>query len=560
MKTHLFCIAMLIMSTASFAQKNTSATEAVITYGSRSNGKETGGEKKLFIKGAQARIAGQDRQAKQEQFLQFEEAVTYQVLNSNGNLYTFKKPFSEYATAELIAGTDTIMGIPCKKAKVFIRSNTIEIWYTNDLKIKGTPDLTITPGIGLILKTIRNGNTETYAKKIDYRKVKAEELAWPKQWGTILDEAAYQRQVIESRYQTINIFNKEKISFGNKTENPAADQSNATYHFSGGTVILKKVKLPAARPGQSVFAELIQNSNGDAYDRTGSVFMIPVDKSISFLNALQNGLQTLPVYLARNGKKYQGVTATDNYLPPLELMRFFTSFGVKHFNEQAKIKGYNWADSVIYKQDITVLSPKLQGEVWIGVYIGNYDKGGHTVSLNLNYYPGYEGEKEKEKKSFIMPVFNTTNLMEMAGQEYGTMFEKDSLTVTIDVPQGVKNLRLRYLTTGHGGWGKGDEFVPKMNEIFVDGKRVYHFIPWREDCATYRFSNPSSGNFGNGLSSSDLSRSNWCPGTLTLPVEIPLENLTPGQHTLQVAIPLGKPEGTSFSSWNVSGVLIGDQE
>lgn len=560
MKTHLFSIAMLFISTALLAQKNTQATEAVITYGSRSNGKEVGGEKKLFIKGSQARISGQERQAKQEQFLQFAEALTYQVLNSNGSLYTFKKPFSEYAAAELIAGTDTIMGIVCKKAKVFIRSNTIEIWYTNDLKIKGTPDLTIAPGLGLILKTIRNGNTETYAKNIDYRKVKSEELAWPKQWGTLLDEAAYQRQMIESRYQTINIFHKEKISFGNKIENPAADQANATYHFSGGTVILKKVKLPAAKPGQSVFAELIQNSNGDAYDRTGSVFMIPVDKSVSFLDALQQGLQTLPVYNGRNGKKYQGVTATDNYLPPLELMRFFTSFGVKHFNEQAKIKGYNWADSVIYKQDITVLSPRLQGEVWIGVFIGNYDKGGHTVSLNLNYYPGYEGEKEKEKKSYIMPVFNTTNLMEMAGQEYGTMFEKDSLTVTIDVPKGLKNMRLRYLTTGHGGWGKGDEFVPKINELFVDGKRVYHFIPWREDCATYRFSNPSSGNFGNGLSSSDLSRSNWCPGTLTLPVEIPLENLSPGKHTLQVAIPLGKPEGTSFSSWNVSGVLIADQE
>jgi len=138
------------------------------------------------------------------------------------------------------------------------------------------------------------------------------------------------------------------------------------------------------------------------------------------------------------------------------------------------------------------------------------------------------------------------------------MFEKDSLTVNINVPEGVKNLRLRYLTTGHGGWGGGDEFVPKLNEIFIDGKRVYHFIPWREDCATYRLLNPASGNFGNGLSSSDLSRSNWCPGTITLPVEIPLSDLQPGNHVLKVAIPLGKPEGTSFSAWNISGVLIGD--
>jgi hypothetical protein len=560
MKAYILCCALLITILPSFAQKNTNATEAVITYGSRSNGKITGGERKLFIKGKQARIAGQDRQAKQQQFLQFADAATYQVLQIDENRYTQKKSFAEYPKAELIAGIDTILGIPCKKAKAIIRSNTIEIWYTTDLKIKGTPDMGIVPGLGLVLKTIRNGNSETYAKSIDYRTVTAEELAWPKSWGTIVDEAAYQRLIIESRYQNINIFDKEQISFGNKINNPAGEQLNATYHFSGGTVILKKVKLPAARPGQSVFAELIQHSNGDAYDRTGSVFMIPQDKSVSFLNALQNGIQALPVYTAANGKKYQGVTATDNYLPPLELMRFFTSFGVKHFNDQIKIKGYNWADSVIYKQDISLLSSRLQGEVWIGVFIGNYDKGGHRASLNFKYYPGYENEKQPESKSWIMPVFNTTNLMEMTGQEYGTMFDKDSLTVTIDVPLGIKNLKLRYLTTGHGGWGGGDEFVPKLNEIFVDGKRVYHFIPWREDCATYRYLNPASGNFGNGLSSSDLSRSNWCPGTITLPVEVPLPDLKPGKHKLQVAIPLGKPEGTSFSAWNVSGVLIGDKE
>lgn len=560
MKTYLFSCALLIIGFPLFAQKNTRATEAVITYAFRNNGKNVGGERKLFIKGSQARVSTQDKQAKQQQFLQFDDAATYQVLHSDASSYTLKKPFSDYAIATRIPDIDTVLGIPCKKAKVMIRSNTIEVWYNDELKIKGTPDIGIVPGLGLVLKTIRNGNSETYATKIDYRSLKAEELDWPETWGTVVDEATYQRLTIESRYQTINIFNNEQISFGNKIENPAAEQLNATYHFSGGTVILKKVKLPVALPGQSLFAELIQYSNGDAYDRTGSVFMIPQDKAVSFLSALQNGIQTLPVYTTANGKKYQGVTATGNYLPPLELMRFFTSFGVKHFNEQAKIKGYTWADSVIYKQDISLLLPRLQQEVWIGVFIGNYDKGGHKVSLNFKYYPGYENEKHVHTKSWIMPVFNTTNIMEMSGQEYGTMFGQDSLTVSIDIPKGIKNLRLRYLTTGHGGWSGGDEFVPKMNEIFIDGKQVYHFIPWREDCATYRYLNPASGNFGNGLSSSDLSRSNWCPGTITLPVEVPLTKLKPGKHQLQVAIPLGKSEGSSFSSWNVSGVLIGDEE
>ncbi len=192
-----------------------------------------------------------------------------------------------------------------------------------------------------------------------------------------------------------------------------------------------------------------------------------------------------------------------------------------------------WADSAVFKQDISDLAPRLQGDVYIGIYIGNYDKGGHKASLSFKYYPGYEGEGRPEPKKWVQPVFNSTNLMEMAGQEYATFFDQDSLTVTVNVPRGVKNLKLRYITTGHGGWGGGDEFNPKVNEIYVDGQRAYHFIPWREDCATYRLLNPASGNFGNGLSSSDLSRSNWCPGTLTLPTDIPLPQLTPGKHTIQ---------------------------
>jgi hypothetical protein len=537
------------------APVNAQQTEAVVTYGFRNNGKETRSEQQIFIKGSQVRLAPQGRQAEQ-QFLHTGQKASYQVLGG----YTLKKPFSEYVKPELLPGVDTVLGIPCKKAKVFIRSNTIEVWYTNDLKIKGSPNITIAPGLGLVLKTIRNGNAETFAKNISYRTVTKDELAWPASWGTLVDEPTYQRQVIESRYTTLSIFDREQIAFGNNTANPAPGQLNTTYRFSGGTVVLKKVKLPAAKPGQRLFAELVEYSNGDAYDRTGSVFMIPTDKEISFLDGLQKGVQALPLYNARNGKKYQGVTATDSYLPPLELMRFFTPFGVRHFNAQAKIKGYNWADSAVYKQDISALLPRLQGEVWIGIFIGNYDKGGHKASLQFKYYPGYEGEGATESKQWIMPVFNSTNLMEMAGQEYGTMFDTDSLTVTVQIPEGIKNLKLRYITTGHGGWGGGDEFVPKQNEIFADGKRVYHFTPWREDCGTYRLLNPASGNFGNGLSSSDLSRSNWCPGTLTLPVDIPLPQLAAGRHTLQVAIPLGKPEGGSFSAWNVSGVLIGEKE
>ncbi|HVI49312.1 MAG TPA: PNGase F N-terminal domain-containing protein [Chitinophaga sp.] len=541
-------------------KKNTDSSVAVITYGFRSNGKDHGKELRLFIDHDRAHIVSGDDKQKEQQFLRLDEKSTYQVLSTpNGETYTLKKPFSEYAQAELLPDTAYILGYPCKKAKLFIRSNTIEVWYTNSIPLKGTPNLTIAPGLGLVLKIVRNGNSEIIAKQITYRKITPVELGWPATLGQQVDDAAYMRQVIDSRYTTLPIFNQEQISWGNNINNPAGEQSGYTYRYAGGTVILKKVKLPAPRKGETLFAELTQYSNGDAYDRTGSVFIIPMDKATSFLDGLQKGVGALPLFTASNGKKYQGMTATDNYLPALEIMRFFTPFGVRQFNNQVKIKGYNWADSIIYKQDITELQQSLQGDVWLGVYIGNYDKGGHKVSLSFKYYPGDEEEENRPSPNWIYPVFNTTNLMEMAGQEYPTLFDKDSLNVTVNIPEGVKNLQLRYITTGHGGWGGGDEFNPKQNEIFMDGKRIYHFIPWRVDCATYRLSNPASGNFGNGLSSSDLSRSNWCPGTLTAPVTISLPDMTPGVHTIKVAIPQGKPEGTSQSFWNVSGTLIGEK-
>ncbi len=534
---------------------------ATITYEVKYHGKPVPGNSlKLFIDGNKAhleRVA--DPNAKEQYYLDYAANRTLQILTlPNGAHVTQQKAFKDYEQPELLADTATILGYRCKKAKVIIRSNTVEVWYTNALAIKGTPSIGVTPGLGLVLKTVRNGEQEVVATNISLGKVKATDLTWPTTtaMGPVVDAATYTQQLIESRYKTITVFNQEQISFNYDKPNPAADQKNVTYHYAGGTVILKKVSLPASTPGTQLFAELSQYSNGDAYDRTGSVFMIPVDRQQSFLNGLHQGVKTLPVYHG----KYQGMVATDTYLPTLELLRFFTPFGVGQYNKASNIKGYNWADSAVFSQEITELQPRLQGDVWIGVFIGNYDKGGHKVSLRLKYYPGDGSDKPAKSKPFLLPLFNTTNLMEMAGQEYGTMFDHDSLTVTANIPVGVKNLQLRYITTGHGGWGGGDEFNQKLNEIFVDGQRVYHFIPWRTDCGTYRLLNPSSGNFGNGLSSSDLSRSNWCPGSLTPPVYIPLPDLKPGLHTFKVAIPLGQREGTAFSAWNISGCLMGVME
>ncbi len=451
---------------------------------------------------------------------------------------------------EFLDETEKILGYHCQKAKTVINSNTIEVWYTNDLGIKGGPTV-LGQNLGLVLKTVRNGNYEIKATKIQKDKFKSPDFVLNSK-PDILEKIDYQDKIWKSRFTTISVFENQPIHWSEEF-----DPKEGVMRFANGTIAVKKVKFPQINTGDLVFLDLTEQSNGDAYDRTGTVFLIPTDKKQSFLDGLKNGAQTLPVYENGNGKKYQGVAATKEYSPLVELMRFFTPFGVKHFNERVTLKGKTWQDSVIYRQEISDFASLMsEKEAYIGAFIGNYDKGGHKISLNITIHHEEESDRALQK---VIPIFNTLNVMEMAGQEYGTMFDAEKgLEVEFELKEPLKNARLRYITTGHGGWENGDEFVPKKNTILLNGKIIFDLIPWREDCGSYRLYNPVSGNFSNGLSSSDYSRSNWCPGTITQPYLIDLGDLNAGKHKIQVKIPQGKPEGTSFSAWNLSGVLLGE--
>ena len=400
--------------------------------------------------------------------------------------------------------------------------------------------------------------------------------------GRELSQIKKQKLVITTR-----IFDDVQLSWGQKNDHIEGDyRANTPFdsvlHFAGGTLALKRVRLPKLPSHYQTFIELLQRSNGDAYDRTGSVFVIPQGYfGQTFFDGINNHPDSLPIIMGKDGQKYQGIVykewveaseklnsddinstaiidAVSYYEPPVELMRFFTPFGVGHFNDRVKIDGLEWANETYYKQEVTDLAPLLQDEVWVGIWIGNYDGGGHKVTLDIKSYPGGElWEDESPEEIYIEPLFNTCNVLEMAGQNYGKIFGTDSLTVRFGIPYNAKNVKLRYISTGHGGWDGGDEFTPKANTILIDGKPAFTYTPWRCDCGRYREWNPVSGNFWNGMSSSDYSRSGWCPGTATQPVYFDLSYLEPGKlHTITIAIPQGEPLGGSFSHWSVSGVLI----
>ena len=373
-----------------------------------------------------------------------------------------------------------------------------------------------------------------------------------------LDRIMKERLVITTR-----IFDHEQICWGK--ENDHVDGRfpyDTVLHFAGGTLILKRVKLPNLPQSYQHFVEIHQKSNGDAYDRTGSLFVIPWS-DVNFFQGINQHPDSLPTFVGKDGQRYQGMVATGDYEPPIELVRFFTPFGVGHFNERMKDFGIDWRPETFYRQEITDLYDYAMNNyyvrnsgVYIGVWIGNYDGGGHLITVDIKSYPrDYEWEEGVDPGE-VRSLFNTCNVLEMAGQNYGRLFGTDSLTVTFKL-EDAQYAQLRYIATGHGGWDEGDEFVPKTNTILIDGKVAFTYTPWRQDCGCYRDLNPVSGNFWNGLSSSDFSRSGWCPGTATQPVYFDMSPWADGKkHTLTVAIPQGKPVEGMFSHWAVSGALI----
>ncbi len=490
-----------------------------------------------------------------KQFIDFNREELVDIMQLGEDTYRTVTPFSEMDKPVLKVEKEMILGYNCSKAVYKAFSNTIEVWYTTGTEAKGSPYKSYMPENSLVLKTVVNGNRALVALEINLLEEEVEP-EYPYEEASEISKAEARELQIKSRYTNLPVFRKQQINFGDEIVNPEFGLPDTTYRFSNGTVIMKKIKLPdISKKGGSVYATITNWSNGDAYDRTCSMFTIAGKKDKSVLDAFQQGIEIMPVIHDNNGDAYQGFVSTDAYEVPVELMRFFTSFGVSHFNKIREINNYPWQDSVVYKQDISSLIPNTDNEIWVGVFIGNYDKGGHLLSLDLQFYPPWDDEPVDEK--WIEPLFSTINILEMSGQNYGRLFDTDTLQMEFHVPENVEDLRLLFTTTGHGGWGGGDEFNPKLNQVFIDDRLVFSIVPWRTDCATYRMANPASGNFASGLSSSDLSRSNWCPATLTPPYIIPLNYLEPGEHTIEVIIDQGKDEGSSFSHWGVSGVLTG---
>ena len=379
----------------------------------------------------------------------------------------------------------------------------------------------------------------------------------------------------------IQIFEKTNICFQpNNYQNFNEANEEGVIRLVNGRIILKKITLPEYKRNVDVTLTVTLASNGDRWDKSGSCFVLPKESAINLLN-IAKGEQKFPAVDSTKYEQLIGIVPGENYIPTIELMRFMTPFGVGYYNEheigQKRKPVYidKWADCVTWAQDITDLYPTLEKEAYVGVFIDTWTPEGYVVSVDLDLKESQISCDALPNRK-VMPLLNTVYYI---GQSYPDIFARQDLEMEFDMPKAAKNVRLKYIVTGHGGHSGGDEFVKRQNIVSIDGNEVLNFIPWRDDCASFRRFNPGTGVWlikrlamyidkegysekmvEEPLGSSDLSRSNWCPGSDVVPEETLVGDLTAGMHTFKVSIPEAEPvEGHKLNHWLVSAYLVWEE-
>ena len=362
------------------------------------------------------------------------------------------------------------------------------------------------------------------------------------------------------------VFVNQPLNYGGE-----AGDDSAVEIFQKGRLVYKKVVVPQFMQGSDVRLKLTLKSAGDRWDKSGSCFVIADSTKISLVDVAR-GFKEFPQE-SKVKDKFPGIKKTETYDPVIELLRFITPFGVGHFSSEDNahrkpVYVPEWEKEVVWEEDISHLLQSVNNTFYVGVWIDTWTKEGYLIDLSLHY----SNRPDRIRK--VMALVNTVNYMGQQGLP--KFFEEVPLEQKINFKNSVKNVKLHYITTGHGGHSGGDEFKKCFNRLWLDQKKIFDFVPWRDDCASFRRFNPTSGvwlkkdsasyidfkekkykvkEIEERIASSDLSRSNWCPGSKVEPIVIDLGNLEAGDHEIKIEIDASKATNDKYNHWLVSAYL-----
>lgn len=324
-----------------------------------------------------------------------------------------------------------------------------------------------------------------------------------------------------------------------------------------GRLVTKKFPVPTFLTPPTISISLALQSAGDPWDKSGAVVLLPEKWSSN---------------IARDSTASPGIlenTAT-GFTPALEILRFITPFGVGHFSTSERSDEYRpvyipaWEEDITWQNDISHLWSAMRDSITIGVYIDTWSKEGFELDLAIEFKENtmqIPAATQYAHRSLL----NTTKFHPNQNSFDG--FSKAPLMIEFELPAFARNAKLNYIATGHGGHSTGDEFVRCEHIITLDDDTVAQFTPWRDDCASFRRFNPSSGvwtertywrgdSIDERIASSDYSRSGWCPGSDVPAMELQLGDLEAGPHQFTIDLPSAQPyTDAEMNFWNIAAYL-----
>ena len=259
---------------------------------------------------------------------------------------------------------------------------------------------------------------------------------------------------------TIKVFDKTNVHYDPaKLGGFNAADADGIIRLVNGRIILKKIQVPHYERNVKVYIKTTIASNGDRWDKTGSCFVLPRKSAINLMT-IAEGKNKFPAVDSLKLEKLVGVVAGKDYLPTVELMRFMTPFGVGFYSsnndtltsKRRPVYIPKWEKCVQWQQDITDLYPLLEDEAYVGVFIDTWTEQGYLASMELQFKESTISCDRIQRRQ-VMPLLNTVYYI---GQEYPDIFARKPITTDFVLPKGARNVRLKYIVTGHGGHDGGD--------------------------------------------------------------------------------------------------------
>ena len=105
-------------------------------------------------------------------------------------------------------------------------------------------------------------------------------------------------------------------------------------HLTNGRIILKKVQVPDYKRKVDVKLTVRVESDGDRWDKSGSVFVIPAKGPKVNILSVAKGEAAWPEVDSTRYEKLVGTVPGPDFEPTVELMRFMTPFGVGYYSRR----------------------------------------------------------------------------------------------------------------------------------------------------------------------------------------------------------------------------------